>query len=155
MQKENELVGIIVKNVQNIEIDLSYIVAYDIIFSEFKKRGGEMPTDVYEKVEAKAVGVMNAMSESTFGYAYEQALKTDCVNQKICDRIGKVLDDRNFVIHKMYRGDTSWMYENNENEKTIPPVVKYLTKVVNESQNLSRSLSKIRTNLEKEYNNIT
>lgn len=142
-----KLIGVVIKNSQVIEYNMALAMGLHRVTSEFDERK-KIPLTEYRQIEKDAVKLRESMSQKTLGQVIEEISDTNCLKPKQLNKLKTVLEDRNYIVHQIFKDEFEPDPEEKEKIKT------YLIEVINNMSRANQSLSSTIESLKEKYDSI-
>lgn len=102
MKKIYTLVGKIIEIVQYLEHNLCVAIELDKIVCDLDNEF-YVDNNVIEKALKEANKLRNRMQSMSFGRIMKIVIKEDFLEQDIIDKLGKILQQRNLLVHRFFK----------------------------------------------------
>jgi len=152
MDELYRLVGIVMRNAQAIERNLSIVIYYDRILSVFDEND-EVPKEEFNENHESADKLYDDMSWMTMGDILKLAKETPSLDQGIVDRLSRVMKHRNYVAHRMFK-DRMFEVGRSETQRQLSSIKRRMSEEINISLDLNNDLLTIIGKLREEYRKI-
>lgn len=153
MDELYRLIGMVMRNAQAIEKNLSAIIYFDRILSVFDN-GEKVTEDVFFSNHENADDLFDWMSDVPMGEIVKLARKTPSLSKKLVADLERVMKYRNYVAHKIFKGEMFLV----GGKITQRDLTSLKNRAINElgfSSKLNNTLLIISDDLRKEYDGIT
>jgi len=153
MDELYRLIGMVMRNAQAIEKNLSAIIYFDRILSVFDN-GEKVTEDVFFSNHENADDLFDWMSDVPIGEIVKLARKTPSLSKKLVADLERVMKYRNYVAHKIFKGEMFLV----GGKITQRDLTSLKNRAINElgfSSKLNNTLLIISDDLRKEYDGIT
>jgi hypothetical protein len=149
MDELYRLVGIVMRNAQAIEKNLSSIIYYDKILGIFGE-DGTVSNEEYDDNHDSADELFEAMSWMTMGNILTLARRASSLSEEMVDRLSRVLKNRNYVAHRMFK-NKAFNVGASLSQNKLYSMKNRLIEEVNFSAELNNDLVNIAIKLEETY----
>lgn len=152
MDELYRLIGMMMRNAQAIEKNLSVIVYFDKILNVFAN-SNEVSDDVFWKNHDSADELLEWMSDVPFGEIVKLARKTSSMNKKLVSDLEHVLKYRNYVAHKLFKSK-AFLVGNEITKRELTSLKNEARSELEFSAKLNSALLMTSDDLKKEYDEI-
>jgi len=153
MEELYKLIGMVMRNAQAIERNLSLIIYFEKILSVFEN-SDEVPDNVYFDNHDSADGLFEWMSGVPMGEIVKLARKTQSMNKKLISNLERVLKYRNYVAHEIFKSK-EFLVGGKLTQRKLTSFVNIARNELEFSANLNDVLLKISDDLIERYDRIT
>lgn len=153
MKKLYQMVGMMMRNAQAVERNLSIIVYFDEILSVFANNK-KVSNELYSKNHSDADELLEEMSGMTMGEIIKIAKNTPSMNRDLVEDLRRVLNYRNYVAHQMFKSQ-AFFVGSKISRKDLAAIKTQIAEELDFSSELNDRLLDNSNGLRKKYNVIS